>query len=100
MVHWRRKWQLTPIFLPEEPYEQYEKSKRYDNTEKSTPQVRRCPIFYLEVQRATANSSIKKKAAGPKWKQCSVVEPDLEQLNGSKLGKEYATRLYTATLLI
>ena len=30
IVHWRRKWQPTPEFLPVEPYEQYEKEKRYD----------------------------------------------------------------------
>ena len=29
MVHWRRKWQSTPIFFPEEPHGQYEKPKRY-----------------------------------------------------------------------
>ena len=30
MVNWRRKWQPTLVFLPEEPYGQYEKAKRYD----------------------------------------------------------------------
>ena len=28
MVHWRREWQTTSVFLPREPREQYEKSKR------------------------------------------------------------------------
>ena len=26
VVHWRRKWQPTPIFLPGKPHEQYEKA--------------------------------------------------------------------------
>ena len=30
MVHWRKKWQPTPVFLPGEPHEQYEKAKRYE----------------------------------------------------------------------
>ena len=28
MVHWRREWQTTSVFLPWEPHEQYEKAKR------------------------------------------------------------------------
>ena len=27
MVHWRREWQTTSVFLPLEPHEQYEKAK-------------------------------------------------------------------------
>ena len=27
VVHWRRKWQTTSVFLPWEPHEQYEKAK-------------------------------------------------------------------------
>ena len=30
VVHWRRKWKPTPVFLPEEPHGQFEKVKRYD----------------------------------------------------------------------
>ena len=30
IVHWRRKWQTTPVFLLQEPHEQSEKAKRYD----------------------------------------------------------------------
>ena len=30
VVHWRKKWQPTPVFLPEEPHGQFEKVKRYD----------------------------------------------------------------------
>jgi len=39
------EWQTTPVFLPRELHEQYEKAKR-DSTERSTPQVSRCPIYY------------------------------------------------------
>ena len=28
MVHWRREWQTTSVFLPREPHEQYEKTER------------------------------------------------------------------------
>ena len=45
VVHWRREWQTTSGFLPWEPHEQYEKPKRQD-TERWTPQVGRCPIYY------------------------------------------------------
>ena len=37
VVHWRREWQTTSVFLPSEPHEQYEKAKRYD-TERWTSQ--------------------------------------------------------------
>ena len=30
MVHWRREWHTTLVFLPREHHEQYEKAKRYD----------------------------------------------------------------------
>ena len=45
VVHWRREWQTTSVFLPWEPHEQYEKAKRCD-TERWTPQVSTCPIYY------------------------------------------------------
>ena len=38
VVHWRREWQTTSVFLPWEPHEQYEKAKRYD-TERWTPRL-------------------------------------------------------------
>ena len=28
VVHWRREWQTTSVFLPQEPHERYEKTKR------------------------------------------------------------------------
>ena len=30
MIRWRREWQTTAVFLPGEPHEQYEKTKKYD----------------------------------------------------------------------
>ena len=46
VVHWRREWQTTSVFLPWEPHEQYEKAKWYD-TERGTSQVGRCFIAVL-----------------------------------------------------
>ena len=51
MVHWRRNWQPTPVFMPGEHYEQYEKAKIYDKTSEDEqppppPQARRYPILF------------------------------------------------------
>ena len=45
VVHWRREWQTTSVFLLWEPHEQYEKAK-WQDTERGTHQVGRCPICY------------------------------------------------------
>ena len=45
VVHWRREWQITSVFLPWEPHEQYKKAK-WQDIERGTPQVDRCPICY------------------------------------------------------
>ena len=37
MVHWRRKWQTTSVFLPWEPHEQYKKAKKKKITLKDEP---------------------------------------------------------------
>ena len=34
VVHWRRKWQTTPVFQPLESHEHYEKAKRCDTKDK------------------------------------------------------------------
>ena len=47
VLYWRREWQTTSVFLPQEPHEQYEKAKWYD-TGRWTPQVSRCPVCYWE----------------------------------------------------
>ena len=70
MVHWKREWQTTSIFLPWEPHEQYDKAKRYD-TERWTPQISRCPINYREKWRS---DSRKNEEMEPKQKQHLVVD--------------------------
>ena len=45
MVHWRREWQTTSVFLHWEPHEHYEKAKRYD-TERRTPRASGCPTSW------------------------------------------------------
>ena len=69
VVHWRREWQTTSVFLPWEPHEQYEKAKRYDN-EIELPRS-------VAAQYATGeewrNSFRKNEEMEPKWKQCPVV---------------------------
>ena len=65
VVPWRREWQTTPVFLPQEPHEQYEKAKRWD------PQSVGVRYTTGEEQR---NSYRKNEEAGPKWKGRSVVD--------------------------
>ena len=60
VVHWRREWQKTSVFLPWEPHEQYEKGKRYD-TERWTPQVSRCPNMLLEITGETTPERIERE---------------------------------------
>ena len=72
VVHWRRKQQTTPVFLPQEPYDLYEKEK------KMTPEDH--PHKLEGVQYATGeskgqfNSSRKNEEAGSKQKRCSAVD--------------------------
>ena len=44
MVHCKRGWQITPIFLPWKPHEQSENIKRYDT--RWAPQLGRCSVYY------------------------------------------------------
>ena len=70
MVHWRREWQVTSIFLPWESHEQYDKAKRY-NTERCTPRS-------IGAQYATGdqwrNNSRKNEGMEPKQKQYPAVD--------------------------
>ena len=70
VIHWRREWQITSVFLPWEHHKQYEKAKRYD-TERWTPQVGMCPIYYWEEWR---KNSRKNKETEPKCKQSPVLD--------------------------
>ena len=66
-----KEWQTTLEFLPWEPYEQYEKAKRY-NTERWTPQVlHRCPYATREEWRKWLQ---KEWGEEPKQKQCPLVD--------------------------
>ena len=69
VVHWRREWQNTSVFLLWEPHEQYEKAKWYD--ERWTPQVGKCPRCYWK---RVKNNSRKNEEMEPKQKQCLVVD--------------------------
>ena len=73
VVHWRREWQTTPIFLLWEPHEQYEKTRRYD-TGRWVSQVKGVQYAPGEEQKAITNSFRKNEAAGPKPRWCSVVD--------------------------
>ena len=70
MIHWRREWQTTSVFLPWEPHEQYENAK--DVTLKDEL------LKSVGAQYATGeewrNNSRKNGEAEPKWKQCPVVD--------------------------
>ena len=71
------KQQPTPVFLPGELQEQYEKAKRYDTRRWATlPAPRSEGIQYTtrEEQRIITNRSRKKEVAGPKQKQHLAVD--------------------------
>ena len=69
MVHWRREWQITSVFLPWEPHEQYEKAKKKGGAQKDES---------VGVQYATGdkweNNSRKNEETEPKKKQHSVMD--------------------------
>ena len=70
VVHWRREWKTTSVFLPWEPYEQDEKAKNKILTEQLPRSV--------GAQYATAdqrrNNSRKNEGIEPKQKQYPAVE--------------------------
>ena len=70
MVHWRREWQITSVFLPREPCEQYERQK--DRTLKD--ELPR----WVGAQNATGdqwrNNSRKNEGLEPQQKQQPVVD--------------------------
>ena len=68
VVHWRKKWQTTLAFLLQEPYEQYEKAKRYDTGRCAPPGQKVSNMLLGKNRRAITNSSRKNEAAGPKQK--------------------------------
>ena len=70
LVHWRREWQTTSIFLLWEPCEQYEKAKRWD-TERWTPRSVGAQYAARDQWR---NNSRKNEETEPKWKQLPAVD--------------------------
>ena len=73
MVHWRREWQPTPVFLPGKPHKQYEKAKRFD-TWRWAPRSESVQYTTGKEQRAITNSSRKNEAIGSNQKRHSVVD--------------------------
>ena len=63
VIHRRRKWQPTPVFLSGESHEQYEKAKRYDPEDES-PRVEGVQYTTGEEWRAITNSSSKNEQLG------------------------------------
>ena len=68
MLHWKRKWQLTLVFLYQEPYKQYEKAKRNDFWKMNPPRLESVRYATGEERRTTTNSSKKSEVVGPKKK--------------------------------
>ena len=68
MVHWRRNWQSTPVFLLQEPHEQMKIQK--DMTPEGEPPPPPPDAQYASgvEWRVITNSSRKNEAAGPKQK--------------------------------
>ena len=56
MVHWRREWKITSVFLPRELHEQYEKAKN-DMTLEDGPPKSGVQCATGEEERAMTNSS-------------------------------------------
>ena len=69
IVHWRREWQTTSVFLPREPHEQYEKGKIMTMRNELSRLV---GIQYATGEEWKNNSRRMKKE--PKWKQCPAVD--------------------------
>ena len=69
VIHWRRQWQTTSVFLPSEPHEQYQKAK--NRTLKD--ELRRSEgAQYTGDQ--WRNNSTKNEEMEPKQKQHSAVD--------------------------
>ena len=70
MVHWRREWQTTSVFLPQEPHEQYEKQNDRILKEELPASVGgRC-----DTGDQLRNNFRKNEGMGPKQKQYPPVD--------------------------
>ena len=70
VVHWRRQWQTTSVFLPLEPHEQYERQK--DRTLKD--ELPRLVGAQYATGEEWRNNSRKNEETKPKQKQHPVVD--------------------------
>ena len=72
VIHLRREWQTTPVFLLWEPHGQCWKAERHD-TRRWAP-MSEVSTMLLKRTRAITNSSGKNEVTGPKQKLQSVVD--------------------------
>ena len=70
MVHWRREWQITSVFLPREPHEQYE---RQNDKILKEELARMVDTQYVTGDQWRDNSR-KNEGMEPKQKQYPVVD--------------------------
>ena len=72
VVHWRREWKTTSVFLPWEPHEQYEKAKRYESSLKG--ELHRSVGAQYATGEEWRNNTRKNEEMEPKQKQHPVVD--------------------------
>ena len=75
-----REWQTTPVFLPWERYEHYEKAKKY-YTRRWPPPRSRLEGDQYAMEEELRNSSRKNERGEVKWKRCSGKRENKEKLN-------------------
>ena len=69
VIHWKREWQTTSVFLPWEPHEQHEKADRTLKDE-----LPRSVGAQYAMRDQWRNNSRKKEETEPDWKQHPVVD--------------------------
>ena len=85
VVHWRREWQTTSVFLPWEPHEQYEKAK--DMTLKD--ELPRLVGAKYATGEEWRSSSRKTEEMESEWKQCQVVDVTGDQSTVQSCKEQY-----------
>ena len=68
-LHWRREWQTTPVFVPQEPREQYEKAK----TVTPEDEAPRSESIRMTLRKSREIAPERMKRLGHKWKWRSAV---------------------------
>ena len=91
MVHWRREWQTTSVFLPWEPHEQYEEAKKIWHWKMNLPRL-------LGTQYDTGdqwrNNCRKNEGMEPKQIQYPVVDGTGDRSKGQCCKKQYCIRTW------